>query len=187
MKKILFIALLLIVPFIGFSQTTKPIDGFLGIKFGSSRAEVTEAMKAKGAVLNPSNNVDGLYFTNVTLGDQKSRGCLVLFFNDKAYEANFLFRAEVDDKSIDFYTNLVNEINGVYGSAESHKVFKSTFHDGDGYEITAIQQGDADYYTYWHSDKNFINAHITVKLAILVAYVDGPLSEQATAGAKSNF
>jgi hypothetical protein len=56
MKKTLLIALLLI-PFFGFSQTqtTKPIDGFLGIKFGSSKAVVLAAMKAKGAVLDKSD------------------------------------------------------------------------------------------------------------------------------------
>jgi len=79
MKKILLIALLL-TPLLGFSQTTKPIDGFLGIKFGSSKAVVLAAVRAKGGkYVKEYSNSQKLAFSNVNLGTRESTAFLVFF------------------------------------------------------------------------------------------------------------
>jgi hypothetical protein len=187
MKKTLLIALLLI-PFFGFSQTQtiKPIEGFLGIKFGSNKADVTAAVKAKGGVLSPENSTATmLAFLNVPLGTRSASYLCIFFVNDKVFEATFFFKADVDDHTINYYDNLVNDINGVYGTGNSVKTFSSTFKDGDGYEITAIQEGDADYTTKWVSDKNSIAAKITVKLLVTLNYVDHTLYAEYDAQEKA--
>jgi hypothetical protein len=91
MKKTLLIALLLI-PFLGMSQTAPTIDGFLGIKFGSTKAAVTAALKARGAVLDKENSTATiLAFENVKLGSRVANGFVTRFVDDHVYSATFSF------------------------------------------------------------------------------------------------
>ena len=92
MKKTLLIVLLL-VPFFGFSQTTKPIESFLSIKFGSSKAEVIAAMKAKGYNLLKSdeNSDTNLEFGAVNYAHRQTQAFAVEFVDNKCYEAIFDF------------------------------------------------------------------------------------------------
>lgn len=187
MKKLLLITFLLI-PFFGFSQTTKPIEGFLGIKFGSSKAEVTAAMKAKGAVLASSNDESGnlLVFDKVSLGHRETNLFGVRFIDDKAYQAVFMFKAEENPKTIEYYNALISDLNEIYGAGKSTRKYRGTYQDGDGYELTAIETGNADYYTTWVSDnKNLIELNIDSKLNVTLFYEDGPLLDLARERAKA--
>jgi hypothetical protein len=182
MKKSILITLLLI-PFLGFAQTTKPIEGFLGIKFGSSKADVVAAMKAKGGVLSTGSSDTRLIFTNVKLGQRMPDWITVYLFNDKSYEAVFYFKPEHEAQTIDNYNSLVSDINGVYGAGSPYKSFKSPYKDGDGYEITALSTGNATIFTNWGSDKgNMIQAVIdTIKndLYVKLIYIDVVVQTQA--------
>jgi hypothetical protein len=121
MKNLILIALLFIA-FQGKAQTTKPIDGFLGIKFGSTVAQVTEALKAKGGVLDKENSdAKLLFFDNISLGNRKAAGLIVHFFNNQSYTAIFIFQADQEAKSIDYYNKLVKDINEVYGAGKDKK------------------------------------------------------------------
>lgn len=188
MKKILLITLLLI-PVLGFSQTTKPIDGFLGVKFGSSKADVTAALKKRGATVltsNDPNDTNVLYFGNVTLGHRSALQLNVWFVDDKAFAATFTFKAEVDDKTIDYYNDLVADINGIYGVGKSIKKFKDPYKEGDGYEITGIEQGDVNFYTDWlDGSNNVIEAKIGIKLYVTLLYRDSELGKIADAKQKA--
>jgi hypothetical protein len=185
MKKTLLITLLLI-PFLGISQTLKPIEGFLGIKFGSTKAVVIAAMKAKGAMLNKDNSgVDHLDFDNVKLGHRLAVDFVVKFIKDKAYSAVFAFKAEEDPKTIEYYDGLVSDINGIYGSGTPTSEFKSPFKNGDGHETLAIEQGYADLFTDWQSGTNSIQASITSKLDIIVLYQNDTLYAEAQAAEKA--
>jgi hypothetical protein len=153
MKNLILITLLFVV-FRGEAQTTKPIDGFLGIKFGSSAAQVTEALKAKGAVVNANPTDQSVGFSNGSLGGRKTSALFVHFVNDQVYEAEFVFKPELEDKTIEYYNNLVTNVNDAYGPGKPHKEFKQPYSDGDGYEITAIKTGNATYYTGWVDGNN---------------------------------
>jgi hypothetical protein len=185
MKKILLIALLL-MPVIGFSQTLKPIDGFLGIKFGTNKADVLAAIKAKGGILG-KDTTDQLYFTGIKLGHLNTYFLEVGFYNDQAYIADFVFKADLEDKTIDFYNDLVGQVSDVYGKGQSQRVFRSTFKDGDGYEITAIQNGDADFTTSWtdKDSKNYILAKIGSNLKISLFYINNAMRDLAIAKQKA--
>jgi hypothetical protein len=185
MKKILFIALLLI-PFLGFSQTTKPIDGFLGIKFGSSKLAVIAAIKAKGGIIDKAASAgDRVAFTNVKLGHRSSVGFAVRFFNNKAFFAVFLFQADVEPKTVAYYDNLVSDITDIYGAGAATREFRSGFVDGDGNESTAIENGYADLYTVWNANNNSMRASISNKLLILLTYQDDALRAEADAAQKA--
>lgn len=188
MKKTLLIAFLLI-PLIGFTQTTKPIDGFLGIKFGTSKAAVIETMKSKGAAIDsddPSNET--VTFKNVSLGHRQTVTFFVRFVNNKAFEADYFFDPGLEAKTIEYYNDLLSDLTDVYGKGESFKNFKEPYKDGDGYETTAIASGKADYVTFWEdaaNNKNSISLKIQPNLHVKLVYQDAVLVEEAIAKQKA--
>ncbi len=184
MKKTLLIALLLI-PFIGISQTTKPIDGFLGIKFGSSKAEVIAAMKARGDVLSQGSTEVRLFFDNVKLGHRNAEYLQVSLFDDKAYFGGFIFQPENDASTLGFYDSLVSDISDVYGKGQPTVYFKDPYKLGDGSETLAISQSEGHMFTDWHSDKKSIQINITTKLTVILMYFDDTVDEQAKAAQKA--
>lgn len=178
MKK-LFLITLLIIPLYGISQT-KPIESFLGIKFGSDAATVKAAIKAKGGLfLEKKSSGELLAFTNVKLGHRSSSFFAVKLINNKAFEADFFFDTTPEAKTIEAYNALVSDINDIYGKGESIKTFKQPYKDGDGFEITAIHSGNADYKTFWESGDNSMTAIIDDDLSIELTYQNGPLADQA--------
>jgi hypothetical protein len=185
MKKALLIALLLI-PFLGIAQTTKPIDSFLGIKFGSSKAVVLAAMKAKGATMDKENSkVDFLDFDNVKLGHRAAVDFNIKFVNDKVYAAVFVFKAEDNAHTVEYYNALVSDINDNYGKGVATKEFKSPFKEGDGNLDLAIESGHLDIFTDWKGNTGSIQASITNKFEIILIYQDDKLDEEATAKQKA--
>jgi hypothetical protein len=185
MKRTLLITLTLI-PFFGMSQTTKPIDGFLGIKFGSDAETVKAAIKAKGGIfMLKSSKPDLLEFMGVKLGHRTASMFAVKLIDNKAFEADFFFDPELEAKAIDEYDALGSDINEVYGKGEATKKFKSPYSDGDGFELTAIKSGSADYQTVWQSGDNTISESIDNDLSTELTYQDGPLVHQAISRQKA--
>jgi len=177
MKKILLITLLFI-PLFNLAQTTKPIDGFLGIKFGSSKAVVLAAIRAKGGVYDKSNsNQDMLYFENVKLGHRESIALTVRFVNDKTYEADYVFATDVEAKIPGYYADLVKDLNDVYGQGKTTRNFTSPYQEGDGNELLGLSAGKIDFHTKWMDEnKNFIEAFITTEMHVELDYVDESLA-----------
>jgi len=177
MKKSLLIALLLI-PFLGFSQTTKPIDGFLGIKFGTSKADVIAAVNAKGGKSIGEKN-DILFFTGLSLGHRPIESFQVGFFNNQAYVGALVFKPENDPATFNFYNSLLQDITDIYGKGKSVRLFKSPYVDGDGYETTAVSSGNANILTDWKSDTNSMQLHIDNELNVVLIYTDTKVAAQA--------
>ncbi len=184
MKKTLLIALLL-VPFIGISQTTKPIEGFLGIKFGSSKADVMAAMQAKGGALMKGSTDDNLFFTNISLGHRATQAFEVKLFNDKAYFGGFIFQPENEASTLGFYNSLVSDISDVYGKGNATISFKDPYKFGDGNETQAISLSEGHMFTDWHSEKKSIQINVTTKLKVVLLYIDDTMDEQAKAAQKA--
>lgn len=189
MKKNLLIALLFFIPLCSFSQTTKPISGFLGIKFGSTKLAVIAAMKAKGAKFNAASSDNSvLVFDKVKLGSRDAIAFLVYLTSGKAYSALFVFMPEDEPQISDYYQSLVNDINDIYGIGESTKNIQSPFKDGDGHELLALQQGYATIYTDWKSGANSIEVAINKKsdkLIVVLNYQDGALADAAESKKKA--
>ncbi|MDB4903096.1 MAG: hypothetical protein JWQ63_2377 [Mucilaginibacter sp.] len=195
MKKTLLIALLLI-PFLGISQTTKPVDGFLGIKFGSSRAAVIAALNAKGGILGKKESTpEFLYYKNIKLGHRDAGAFMVKFVDDKAFEADFIFDPGLDAKTIEYYKILVNDISENYGKGFDHKNYQEPYNneDDDGIKIDAMKDGKVEYFTIWQSEpsKNTIKASVDVSLAVILKYQDselvGRVIDKQKAKEKSDF
>lgn len=184
MKKPLLITLLLVFPFIGFSQTaTKPITGFLGIKFGSSKLAVIEAMKAKGAVLDKKHtSADNLAFNNVKLGLRKADAFLVRFVNNKAFEADYIFDPGLEAKAIPEYDDLCADITKVYGEGQVTKDYTSPYAEGDGNTLLGLSSGKIDFHTDWFdANNNSVEASITTDMTVQLEYQDKVLTDEAIA------
>jgi hypothetical protein len=187
MKKTLLITLSLI-PFLGISQTTKPIEGFLGIKFGSSAVAVETAVAAKGGVLDrPGSTKDVKVFRRTKLGHRDAVSFIVKFVNDKAYEADFIFKPGLEAKTVDYYNELVNDMNENYGKGDSKIDFKSPYSEKDDEltKIVAIKTAMAEYKTFWESADNAIVVQVTEALTVDLIYQDGKLADQAVAKQKA--
>ena len=186
MKKTLLITLLLI-PFLGFSQTTKPIEGVLGIKFGASRAEVTAAVEAKGGkkmdVTNATPNQ--LVFNGLTLGHRVPEYALFSFDDDKLAGCMFILKPDNEPALLTDYNSLVSDIAEIYGTGKPVKQFKSPYKDGDGDELDAIRGGYATIFTNWESDKKTIQISILDKMELRVFYVDNVLFAEIEAKQKA--
>jgi len=183
--KNLFLVTFLFITICCKAQTTKPIDGFLGVKFGASSAQVIEALKAKGGSLNTDQTPQSIGFSNIKLGGRPVSTLFVHFVNDKAYEAVFIFTPEQEPKIIDYYNAVVKDISDVYGVGKTKKKFKAPYTEGDGYEITAIKTGNADYETDWVDGVNYIIALIRKDtkinaLTVRLFYNDGKLRKEFT-------
>jgi hypothetical protein len=184
MKKIL-LAVLLIAPFLGMSQTTKPIDGFSGIKFGSNSVTVLAALKAKGGIINKENTEkDYLALDHVKIGTRVA-SVMVKFINDKAFEADYLFLPEVEGKLLELYKGVDNDITLAYGSTKqvSNK-YKDPYKEGEEESLTLIglSAGNIDFTTSWFdSAENSIQITITTDMIVKLTYQDNKLTDQAVA------
>jgi len=186
MKKTLLIALLLI-SFLGFSQTTKPIDGFLGIKFGSSRTVVLAAVRAKGGEIDKSyNDADALVFDNVNLGHRTADVLIVKFIDNKSFDAEFDFKPEVEAKVISDYDDLVTDLTEVYGKGQDTKNYTLPYKEGDGETLLGLSAGKIDFNTLWLADnKNALEVSISTDMQVELTYQDSKLFDEAVARQKS--
>ena len=172
MKKTLLIAFLLI-PFLSFSQTLKPISGFLGIKFGSTKIAVITAMKAKGAVLLKNADPTMLIFDNVKLGNRDAKALVIGFVDNQAYAAQFVFATDVEAQVPDYYQDLVKDFTDVYGTGNSTRQFNDPYVEGDGNELLGLSAGKIDFNTVWtDSNQNSIQIKITTNMEVSAFYQD---------------
>jgi hypothetical protein len=182
MKRIILIAFL-IFPFLGISQSKKPIDGFFGIKFGSDSATVKAIVLAKGGIIDKKTSKNNyLVFNNITFASWKNVTLYVKFIDNKAYSGIFGFIEDLEPKTIiENYKKLIREINKDYGPGKELRTFKDPFHDGDGRELEALATHNAEYQTIWEGNKhqNLIQAMIFVGETLMLTYVDSALFVRA--------
>lgn len=184
MKKILS-AVLFITPFLGMSQTTKPIDGFSGIKFGSNKITVLAALKAKGGVLDKENTEkDYLAVDHVKIGTRVA-SLMVKFVNDKAFEADYLLDPEVEGKLLELYKSVNEDITSAYGDKKDVSTkYKAPYKEGEDEALTllGLSAGNIDFTTTWSdSADNTIQITITTEMIVKLTYQDSKLVKQAIA------
>lgn len=178
MKKLTLIILLIAVCF-EIKAQEKQIDSFLGIKFGSSKAQVLKAMSARGSTLDlAKSNGDFQNYKNVKIGTRKVDVFSIRFVDDKVFQADFYFIPELEAKTIDLYNDIVEDVTNVYGTGSPFKNFQHPYEDGDGFELSAIKLGKATYNTYWNRI-NSIVVSIIPAMAVKLEYQDDVLVKVA--------
>lgn len=165
----------------------KSIDGFWGITFGASPADVKVAIAGKGGkFVADASTPDKLSFSDVIFTQRKVDLLSTKFVNSKFYEAALVFPELSDTQLIPVFNTIVSELVNVYGPAKITKSFEKPYEEGDGYEVTAIKSGKASYNAFWKTNNgNTITMQINKSGSISLFYTDSNL-EKAKEAVKSN-
>lgn len=184
MKKILVFACFMLFAVYAIAEE-RTLEGFWGIKFGTSIAEGKKIMASKGLKLDTSgSSKDILIYQNVKFGGRDAVAVGLKYDKNRFYEAMVGYRTPLDAKTVELYENVKADINAkYYTSNEDYKSFKYPYSEGDGYEITAIKLGLANISAFWQfersdGEKNWIQLEIKENLVIFINYTDGKISEE---------
>lgn len=156
----------------------KMIEGFWGVKFGSSQDEVKSAILAKGPTLSSLSTADELMFQDVTFTQRRLAALSFKFVNNKFYEADVTYPAPDDIEVISTFKTIINELSEVYGKPNISKNFQFPYADGDGFEAQGIKQGKVSFTAVWKtSNNNAIQLQIDKNLSLSLFYTDGTLEK----------
>ena len=141
-------------------------------------------MKARRGILDKVKLANALSFSNVSLGRRKSDTFIVNFVDRKAYSADFSFKPQDDYHAIEYYDDLVEDMNTVYGTGESTKKYTSPASESDKNQMGDLLTGGAEYTTVWRAaNDNLIVATIRKTddddLVIDLSYIDYTLAGKA--------
>ena len=102
-------------------STYEPVpNGFWGIPFGSSRAEVRRQMTAREGVSFNRTHTDGsLIFNAVSFAGREVESILLDFVDDKFYTAFVFFVSRTRSQANILYTSLLNDLTNIYGVPET--------------------------------------------------------------------
>lgn len=181
MKKFLIFIISVLVYSNSFSQATE-LTGCMGIKFGSTKEQVKEAVISKRAGFQTyKDEVSYISYTNGTFAGRECVGAIFMFYNNKLHTVKILLREDQDPKVFDLYKTVVSELETKYNtSAEKHHIFKKPYYEGDGYTVSAIKMGYADIASYINfADNNVISISITENLTTMILYQNTDMAQEA--------
>lgn len=179
MKTTIALFLSLLVSASAYSQAS--IDGFWGIKFGSSRSEVMQKMLAKDGVtfISQRSDAEMLVYKANDFADERCETIVFFFVDDKMYEGG-AFLAPLNESAIfDLYHDMVDKISLKYGRpSETFMEFTEPFTENDGKTIDAIKARKANIASFWEfkgellGRTNMIGLNITPEMKVIVFYQD---------------
>ena len=173
---------------VSFAQETKAnVDGFWGMKFGSSVAECRKIILSKntGTIDAKNSSETKIIIDNPEFAGKKPAFIALLFVNDKFHTSKTFFKPTSAARVFELYDSIKGELNDkYYKTKEDFKIFKSPYYDGDGYEASAIRLGKATVAAFWtfnQSDesKTVISLQIEESLLVNLSYQDDKIADQA--------
>ncbi len=173
---------------VSFSQESKAtLDGFWGIKFGSTIPETKKILLSKktGTIDEKNSSETSIVLLKPEFAGKTPLFMVLQFVDDKFHTAKVVFKSTLDAKVFELYDSVKKDINDKYYKTEKdYKFFKSPFEDGDGYETTALKVGKATIAAYWtfkQADgfENSVSLEIDETLLVVLNYQDAKLVKQA--------
>ncbi len=162
------------------------LEGFLGIKFGTSSEDVKDFMFTKPNCTIDLENSDNnqLFFEGAKFAGREPLFILFKFVDNKFHTACVLIKPKLESQTIDLYNEIKNEVNEkYYKTEEDYETYKYPYEKNDGHTETAIELGKATFSAFWKfnssSDENYIALSITEGLHIKINYQDGSLVQIA--------
>ncbi len=102
------------------------------------------------------------------------------FNKDKAYEADYIITPVKGNNVLEYYFNLVKQLNKVYGLCKSADKMKTPPENGDmAVKLNDITIGLASYSSYWVVNGHSIILSIDAGLNIILAIQDDKLTQAA--------
>jgi hypothetical protein len=189
----------ILIVFLFINSHCQTLEGFLGVKFGSTIEEATKILSAKpGFKVNREfSKPDILAFTDAPFAGRKSFLICLAFVNNKFHTGFAIIAPNLESQLIELYNGIKEELNEKYFKTTSDfKSFKYPYEDGDGHEETAIKLGKASFSSFWNfknpkgtnDENNIISLEITESMKVKLTYQDGILiHEQVDKAKKKNF
>lgn len=170
----------------------KNIDGFLGIPFGSYTGQVIDSMKTKNATEDITFNnkylkTKILKFNNASIGGRTCDDFSVIFVNDKAAQAEFIF-IPTESIVVKYYNDLVLAIAGVYGPPQNNSPdYYSSYGVNEHREVADLKSGAKRYESTWTNKYNSnviilsVVSDVNYQLSIKLIYRNTDLYNQRQA------
>lgn len=182
----MFRYLFLITLFFSVNTFGQGIEGFMGIKFGTSIDVVKKTMLSKpGCTLdNKYSDTNHLVFDGIKFAGRETLFIRFEFVDKKFHTATAFFKPNLSSKTIDLYNEIKSEINEKYYiTEEDFEIYRSPYEKGDGYTESAIRLGKASFSAFWkykntnttEDVNNYIALEINENLNIELSYQDGVL------------
>ena len=179
-----------------FGQT---LEGFMGIKFGTSIEAVKKSMLSKpGCKIDLKyNDTNRIIFDGVTFAGRETLFIKMLFVDKKLHTAIAYFRPSLESKTIELFNEIKNDINEkYYKTTDDFELYEKPYYKNDGFTEQGIRLGKTTFSVYWtfkhpntqNNVNDYISLKITESLSIALKYEDGVLVEIASSKekAKSN-
>ena len=134
------------------SQTlNKPINSFLGVKFGSTQQIVINLAKVKkGIYAKSTSSSNTLSYTNMKFASKPTFRVAFTFFENKLYEGRVFFKVDQQQNALEEYNKILADLNDVYGASGSHeREFKYPYEEGGKDEWIAIANNYATISDTW--------------------------------------
>lgn len=188
MKNIIILMSLFVYSFNCFAQVanTKPVlEGFLGIKFGSSQEEVRNVMLTKQGFKYNSELSDNnrLIFGEGMFAGNYAENLAFVFVNNKFYTSILIFKPSSSSKILELYQEIVNGITKKYFKPDVVKEeYLEPYKKDDGFFESAIKLEKTNIRTQWllknpitKDDDSFISVKVDDDMKIYLGYMDGYL------------
>lgn len=184
MKKIIVFACFMLFAVNAIAEE-KTLEGFWGIKFGSSMAVGKKIMASKGLKLDPLfRDKDALMYQITKFGGRDAVAVGLKYDKNQLYKAMVCYRTPLEANTLELYENIKADINTKYYTSDNnYKQFTYPYSEGDGHEITAIKLGLANIAAFWQfersdGEKNWIQLEIKESLVIFLNYIDGKIHKE---------
>lgn len=175
------------VLFYSTSTFSQSLDGFMGIKFGSSAETVKKIILAKpNAELEKEYSKDNtLFFKGLTFAGREVLMIGFKFIDNKFYRAMVGFKLSSSSEIYEVYKEIKNDLNNKYFvTTDEQEEYESPYKKGDGLTEQAIQKSKAHIHAYWEfknigSQSNSIGLSISNGFLISLNYQNGALAKMA--------
>lgn len=166
-------------------MSIKRLDNFLDAAFGSSMEDVKQKISLRyDSVFDEANsNATTLFFNEIIYNGRATKFILLLFHENKFCKACVYFKTEGESVVLPTYQRIKEEINTIYYKTDAdYENFTSPFEKGDGFTLTAIAKGKADFCCYWNftstgTADDYISLKISDDMDIILAFENGDLMD----------
>ncbi len=138
----------------GSDSSIRSIDGFWGIKFGSTKTIAKSIMQEKGLTI-ASEKSDYIVYTGGRWSGEKIKELYLEFIEGKFYKGIVVIDITNEGFVFSTYNSIKKKIDDKYfNTYRSIEKYDYPFEKGDGHEITAIRSGKANIVSNWKMDND---------------------------------